>query len=144
MKMQDAGETTHFVVRYDQTIAAHAASRAQAVLATCERDLAEVASYLPYVEGVGQDPYVGDHRIAVQVVDLVNNRGGANNSHIGTVHPFYTINIGAINGAGGEISDDFARFLFVAELAEVLMVANGWKPAASSGEALSRVMAEQL
>lgn len=144
MKLIDVGETAHFFIRYDQTIGAHAAARAQAVLATCESDLAKVAYYLPYSMGGGGDPYISDHRIVVQVVDLIDNRGGANNSHTGSVHPFHTIKIGAINSSGGEISDDFARFLFIAELAEVLMLAYGWNPGVSSGEALSRVMAEQL
>ena len=144
MSLIDAGETVHFVIRYDQAIGAHAATRAEAVLTTCESDLAKAAFYLPYSSGGGGDPYVGDHRIVVQVVDLISNRGGANNGHTGSEHPFHTINIGAINSAGGEISDDFARFLFVAELAEVLMLAYGWRPSVSSGEALSRVMAEQF
>jgi hypothetical protein len=98
--------------------------------------------------GGGGDPFsnnsAGDHRIVVQIVDIIDNRGGANNSHTGTVHPFHTINIGAINQAGNEISDDYARFLFVAELAEVLMLSYGWNPGTNSGEALSRVLAEQL
>lgn len=145
MNLTDAGETTHFIIRYDQTINAHATDRAQAVLATCEHDLAKTAFYLPYSMGGGGDPFLGNHRIVLQIVDLVDNRGGANNNHTGGMaHPFHTINIGAINSAGNEISDDYARFLFVAELAEVLMLSYGWKPAASSGEALSRVMAKQL
>src|SRR5260370_14772301 len=148
MNLIDAGETAHFIIRYDETICAHAANRAQAVLATCEDDLAKTAFYLPYSMGGGGDPFLndsaGDHRISVRIVDLVDNRGGANNSHTGAVHLFNTINIGAIDGAGNEISDDYARFLFIAELAEVLMLSYGWEPAISSGEALSRVMAEQF
>ena len=148
MNLIDAGETAHFIIRYDETIGAHAANRAQAVLATCEDDLAKTAFYLPYSMGGGGDPFLndsaGDHRISVRIVDLVDNRGGANNSHTGAVHLFHTINIGAIDGAGNEISDDYARFLFIAELAEVLMLSYGWEPAISSGEALSRVMAEQF
>ncbi len=144
MELLEVGETTHFVVKYDQAIGASALARAQAVLATCEADLAKTAWYLPYSMGGGGDPYLEGKRIVVQVVDLTGNRGGANNSHTGTVSKFHTINIGAINGAGGPITDDFARFLFVAELAEVLMQAYGWDPATSSGEALSRVLAEQL
>lgn len=149
MNLLDAGETAHFIIRYDDTIGAHAATRAQAVLATCEHDLAKTAFYLPYSMGGGGDPFLndsaGDHRIVVRIVDLVTNRGGADNEHhTGAVHPFHTINIGAINSAGNEISDDYARFLFIAELAEVLMLSYGWDPAVSSGEALSRVMAEQL
>ena len=80
----------------------------------------------------------------MQIVDLADNRGGANNSYTGSlVHAFFTIRVGAINAAGGQISDDYARFLFVAELAEVLMRAYGWNPGDSRGEALSRVMAEE-
>lgn len=144
MNLVDAGETTHFVVRCDKSIGAHADVRAQAVLATCEKDFARTSFYLPY-SGDGQDPYVGEHRIVVQVVDLVDNRGGAYNSSTGfRTHPFFTISIGAINHSGAEISDDFARFLFVAELAEVLMLIYGWNSSDSRGEALSRVMAEEF
>ncbi len=145
MNLITADETTHFVIRYDDSIGAGAAARAQAVVATCERDLAKTSFYLPYSSGIGRDPYLEGHRIDVQVVDLITNRGGANNSSTGgTVHPFHTIQIGAINAAGGPVSDDFARFLFVAELAEVLMRAYGWNPSDSRGEALSRVIAEEL
>jgi hypothetical protein len=144
MNLVGVGETTHFVIRYDASIGTGAALRAQAVLATCERDLARASFYLPYAEGIGRDPYLEGHRIDVQVVDLIANRGGADNASTGgKVNPFYTIHIGAINGSGGPISDDFARFLFVAELAEVLMRAYGWNPGDSRGEALSRVMAEE-
>jgi len=144
MNLIDIGETTHFVVRYDPAVGANAAIRAQAVLSTCEADLAKAAWYLPYSMGGGGDPYLESRRIVVQVVDLKDNRGGANNSHTGDVTKYHTISIGAINGSGGQISDDYARFLFVAELAEVLIQAYGWNPSTSSGEALSRVMAEQL
>lgn len=145
MKLIDVGTTTHFVVRYDQAIGSGAQTRAQAIVDTCERDLAKLALYMPYSQGGGGDPYIDDHRIAVEVVDLVKNRGGANNdSSGGTVHSFFTIRVGAINSSGGPITDDFARFLFVAELAEVLMIAYDWVPNDSRGEALSRVMAEEL
>jgi len=144
MNLVNVGETAHFVIRYDASIGPGAALRAQAVLATCEQDLARTSFYLPYASGIGRDPYLEGHRIDVQVVDLIANRGGADNASTGgKVHPFYTIHIGAIDGSGGSISDDFARFLFVAELAEVLMRAYGWNPGDSRGEALSRVMAEE-
>lgn len=145
MALVDLGGSAHFVVRYDEALGEGARARAQAVLDTAERDLARVAFYLPYARGGGDDPYRDDHRIVVAVVDLVTNRGGADNSATGdAARPFHTIRIGAVNGAGGPISDDFARFLFVAELAEVLMAAYGWVPNDSRGEALSRVMAEEF
>ena len=42
------------------------------------------------------------------------------------------------------ITDDYAGFVFVAEMAEILMSFYGWDAGSSQGEALSRVMAEQL
>jgi len=143
MALVDLNGTKHFTVRFDDAIAG-AIARAQAVLDTCERDLSRLAFYLPFHKGGGGDPYLDEQRIVVQVVDLVNNRGGANNSTTGSLGRFHTIRIGAINGAGGQVSDDYARFLFVAELAEVLMPAYGWVPNDSRGEALSRIMAEEF
>jgi hypothetical protein len=141
MALVDLNKTTHFTIQYDADVPGTAA-RAQAVLDTCERDLARLAFYLPY-----GGAFVDEHRIVVQVVDLVNNRDGANNTATGgpgTYAQFHTIYLGAINSAGGQISDDYARFLFVAELAEVLMPAYGYVPNDSRGEALSRLMAEEF
>jgi hypothetical protein len=150
MALVDLNATTHFTIKFDKDVAG-AAARAQAVLGTCERDLARLAFYLPYGD---RDPFVDhrdgtqvDHRIAVEVVDLVKNRGGANNTATGgpgTYSQFHTFHIGAINSDGRQISDDYARFLFMAELAEVLMPAYGYVPSDSRGEALSRVMAEEF
>jgi hypothetical protein len=144
MALVELNAKTHFILQYDDAVAG-AAARAQAVLDTCEQDLARLAVYLPYHTG-GADPYVDKHRIVVQVVDLVKNRGGAGNTTTGGsgVLGFHTIQIGAINPSGGQISDDFARFLFVAELAEVLMWVYNWVFNDSHGEALSRVMAEEF
>jgi hypothetical protein len=143
MSLIDLGGTAHFVVRHDPAVAG-ADACALAVLGTCEQDLVRCSRYLPYAADGGADRYLGDHRIAVHVVDLVANRGGPNNSAGGPARPLCTIDLGAINRAGRPISDDFARFLFVAELAKVLMPVHGFDPHDGRGEALSRVLAQEL
>lgn len=142
MAFIEAGQTTHFIVQFDDSIAAHADARAQAVLATCESDLQSLSKYLPYHRGLGEDPFK-IHQILVQLVDLVANRGGADNTGFRVGHQSI-VHISAISLAGYEISDDFARFLFVAEVAELLMQFYGWNPGSSQGEALSRILAEEL
>jgi hypothetical protein len=77
--------------------------------------------------------------------------GGANNS--GGVESGRTQSgimlINANGAGGGTISLDFARFIFIAEMSEQLMPAHGYVPGgnrvgASRGEALSRILAEEL
>lgn len=136
-------ETTHFIIQFDDSIGAHASTRATAVLTTCERDLQRLSYYMPYMQGGGGDPFI-HHKIFVLITDLKTNRGGANNSgfHLGGQQ--IIIRIGAILSNGNEITDDYARFLFVAEMAEILMGFYGWGASLSGGEALSRIFAEEF
>jgi hypothetical protein len=137
--ISDLGKTRHFYLEYDDSLSA-AKGLASAVMATCEQDLSRLTSVLPSHLGLGTDPYVA-HPIQVQLVDLPKNRGGGNNSKSGSNG---LIHIGVLGANGVPVSDNHARFVFVAEMAEQLMGAYGWDMADSQGEALSRVMATDL
>ena len=144
MALQIAGQTAHFIVRYDDSITTPALSVAHAVLAICEIDLFKLGMYMPTTAG---DPFIPPHpTIDVQIVnDLL--KGPAFASAFNTGFSPGTQSIIRINpfaGPGVAISNDYAGFVFVAEMAEILMNFYGWDEASSQGEALSRVMAEVL
>lgn len=147
MAVQEAGRTTRFIVQYDDAVGP-ALACAQALLATVEHDLLALSVYLPYKPAGGGDPLVtSPETVIVQDAALGGEtppvRGGANNT--GNVQQAgHVIRINPIGTDGKPIPDPFARFLFVAEMAEQLMSGHGWTPNDSQGEALSRVLAETL
>jgi hypothetical protein len=145
MALQIAGQTTHFIVRYDDAVGAPALAVANSVLRQCEADLLRLSFYLPFRLGGAGDPFTRPP-IDVQVVN--NPLGGPgfssadNNGHFPGRQSIIRIN--PFSAPGVTISDDFAGFAFVAEMAELIMVSYAWDAGSSQGEALSRVMAEEL
>ena len=147
MAIQEVGRTNHFIVQYDDVVAS-GQQRAQAVLASCENDLFGLTLYMPTHTGGLGDPFA-PQRVIIQVVDQPADtpanqwpqRGGARNTGYSPGHVSY-IRINPVSPSGSPITDDFARFLFVAEMAEQIMGFYGWNLAHSQGEALSRILAE--
>jgi hypothetical protein len=126
--MTAAGNTAHFNVFYQSNLGQQGADLAQAILLNCERDFAS----LQQIFG-GLTP----QRMPF-VVKITSGSGGA--SHLGCLGT--TISVGG-NTDGGV---DFIRSLLVMEADEVFMAnfGHGWNCAASPGEGLSRVIANDL
>jgi hypothetical protein len=123
-----AGNTAHFNIFYESNLGQQGADLAQAVLQNCERDFA----YLQQIFG-GLTPQGMPF-----VVHVTSGNGGA--SHMGCLGT--AISLGG-NTDGGV---DFIRSLLVMEVDEVFMAnfGRGWNCAASPGEGLSRVIANDL
>ena len=123
-----AGNTAHFNVSYQSDLGQQGADLAQAILQNCERDFAS----LQQIFG-GLTP----QRMPI-VVHITSGSGGA--SHLGCLGT--AISVGG-NTDGGV---DFMRSLLVMEVTEVFMAnfGRGWNCAASPGEGLSRVIANDL
>lgn len=141
MALQPVGQTSRFIVRCEDSANPAAFKLGQAVLASCELDLSLLGNYLPFSGPNGDD--FTRHPVIVEVTPTGPQAGGANNtgSHIAQssfirIHPF--------SPAGPPITDEFARFLFIAEMSEILMGFYGWDLSTSQGEALSRILAEQF
>jgi hypothetical protein len=146
MALNLAGEETHFTVHYDKAIGATAPAVAQAVLDICEADLKRLSQYMPFKMNEDGDPFTAPHpKIDVQIVNDPTGPayGGADNSGFSTNRQS-VIRINPFARANTPIADDYAGFLFVAEMAEILMGFYRWDTGSSQGEALSRVMAEEL
>lgn len=141
MALQQVGITPHFIVRFDDSVGAPALNIAKAVLATCERDLARLAVAMPYTLGIGGDPFKL-HPVDVQIVNDSTFGAGLNSGFQTGRESWMKINTFAQPGV--PITDQFSRFVFVAEMAEQLMGFYGWGPGNSQGEALSIVMAQEL
>jgi hypothetical protein len=123
-----AGKTDHFEVSYLSKLGQKGAALAQAILQTCERD------YDALQQAFGG---LTPHRLpfVVQITD--DDTGASHSSCLGT-----DINVGG--KSGGNV--DFIRSLLVAEADEVFMAnfGHGWDCGASTGEGLSRVLANDL
>lgn len=144
MTLKTLGQTTHFIVQFDDTVGPAAVAAGNAVLAICEADLAKLAAYIPYDTG-GNDPFVNPQIFVKIFNDPVNGPGFSEGTNSGRLIGYPSIiNINPLSGPTTGITDDYAGFVFVAEMAEILMSDYGWDPSSSQGEALSRVMAEQL
>ena len=144
MALQTVGQTTHFLVRYEDTLGAAALNVANAVFAVCEADLQKLSFYMPYQAGGAGDPFI-QRKILVQIVAVPGGPGFASADNNG----FFPGNLSRIRinpfaAPGVAISNDYAGFVFVAEMAEILMGFYGWDAGSSQGEALSRIMAEVL
>jgi hypothetical protein len=134
-----AGETTHFAIRYDDAAAPAALAVANALLGSCEADLDKLLVHMPADLG-------GPRKIDLQVINnSVGGPGFASADNNGVAPGRLTvIRINPYAKPNVQITDDYAAFAFVAEMAEVLMSFYGWDAGSSQGEALSRVMAEEL
>jgi hypothetical protein len=132
MALQIAGQTTHFIVRYDDAVGAPALAVANSVLRQCEADLLRLSFYLPFRLGGAGDPFTHPP-IDIQIVnDPLGGPGFSsadNNGHF----PGHQsrIRINPFSAPGVTISDDFAGFAFVAEMAEVIMVSYAWDAGSS-------------
>ncbi len=155
MAIQELGRTTNFIVQYDDAISS-AQTRAQAVLSSCENDLYKLSLYLPMSVSGPSDLFrdandtIAPQRVFIQVLDQPASldskswppRGGANNNGRVPFGGIAFIRINPLSPSGMPITDDFARFLFVAEMAEQMMHFYGWDGGSCQGEALSRIFAE--
>jgi hypothetical protein len=144
MALQTLGQTTHFVVRYDADAGATGRAVAQTLLNTVEADLARLEVHLPSHRGGGGDPFLHP---PVDIQVLNDPAGPAfsnadNNGH--SPGRQSRIRINPFSAVATQITDDFAGFVFIAEMSELIMGDYGWNEASSQGEALSRVMAEEL
>ena len=121
------GRTHHFLVYFDDSLGANGAALADALLATCEADYAWMQSWFD-VHTTGQEFHVY----------VQPGSAGARHATCSST----TIYIDAFAGTHG----DLARYLFVSEVSEVFMAVQGagWNCGFSNGEALSRVLAEEL
>src|SRR5262245_38631290 len=142
MALQIAGQTTHFIVRYDDAVGAPAQAVANSVLRQCEADLLRLSFYLPFRLG---DTFTHPP-IDIQIVnDPLGGPGFSSADNNGSSPGRQSrIRINPFSAPGVTISDDYAGFVFVAEMAELIMGFNAWDAGSSQGEALSRVMAEEL
>lgn len=119
------GSTAHFNVSYSNSLGAKGAELAKAILGGCEADYAALQAIFAGLTP-GRLPFV---------VQITDEAGGASHSScLGTdVH------------VGGNSSDniDYIRLLLVAEVDEVFMAnfGHGWDCGASTGEGLSRALA---
>ena len=157
MAIQELGRTTNFIVQYDDAISS-AQARAQAVFSSCENDFYKLSLYLAMSVSGPSDLFrdandtIAPQRVFIQVLDQPASldskswppRGGANNNGRVPFGGIGFIRINPLSPSGTSITDDFARFLFVAEMAEQMMYFYGWDAASCQGEALSRILAELL
>jgi hypothetical protein len=119
------GNTANFDVSYDPALGANGPALADAILAHCEQDLAELRNFFGGVT-------TGRFSIFIDP------------GTFGAYHdscPATTIHCAAYSGSG-----DLVNFLNCAEVDEVLMAAQrkGWNCGSSAGEGLSRVLATEL
>lgn len=139
-----AGQTDHFLVTYADEADVDALGRALAIVATCEADLQALESWFQC--DYSRSPY----DIWVHVFTGVPGGGAQNfgytDDESAKIFVFGTYQPAAPPGNAIAIRDDFARMLFVAELAEILMdfTGYGWNRGNSAGEGLSRVAAAEL
>lgn len=140
MAIQSLKPTTYFEVQYDDSTGSDGLAVANAVLGVCEADLFKLNLYMP-----SADKY-RDLKIRVLIVNDQENGppyGFAENYGY-TLNVQSEIHINPFSAEGVAVTPDGAAYLFVLELAELLMLFWGWDRASSQGEALSRVMGEEL
>lgn len=122
MALQIAGQTTHFIVRYDDAVGTPALGVANTLLGLCETDLSRLSTYLPYMAGGAGDPFIHP-TIDVQIVnDPINGPGFSsadNNGHFPGRQS--RIRINSFSAPGVTITPDYTGFAFVAEMAELIM-----------------------
>jgi hypothetical protein len=118
------------VVNYDTSLGAQGPILADAVLATCEQDLAQLQGFFGNVIPPSLQ----------FVINIIRDAAVGASHSPGRYGTTITCN------AEGTTSPELLRNLVVAEVDEVFMYwqAAGWDPAASNGEGLSRVLADEL
>ena len=133
-----AGITKVFVVTFQSEQDLDALARAQAIVSSCETDLDRLQAWFKTDFRSGSPCGIWVH------VGSANSPLAFNDGYTRGESPKIVVN--ATYAQGGAIRDELARFLFVAELAEVLMSFTdyGWDPGASHGEGLSVVLATEL
>ncbi len=127
-KVTHAGKTAHFDVSYLTSLGQKGATLAQAILQNCERDYATLQQAFG-----GLNP----HRLPFVVQVTSDSTGASHSSCLGT---------DIMVGGKSDGNVDFIRSLLVAEADEVFMAnyGHGWDCGASTGEGLSRVLANDI
>jgi hypothetical protein len=127
-KMTHAGGTAHFDVSYLTSLGQKGAALAAAILQDCERD------YTTLQQAFGG---ITPQRLPFVVQITSDSTGASHSSCMGT-----DISVGGKSAA----NVDFIRSLLVAEADEVFMAnfGHGWDCGASTGEGLSRVLANDI
>jgi hypothetical protein len=137
-----AGSTQQFLVTFASETDLDSLARAQAILESCESDLDQLQVWFKTDFRAGSP-----NSIWVHVVSY--GGGGSNNGYDSSESSrIFVLASPLLNGAplAPAVRDEMARFVFVAELAEILMdfTGYGWNRSFSSGEGLSIVMATEL
>jgi hypothetical protein len=119
------GATTHFTVSYDDRLGSNGRNLADAVLAGCEQDFAQLQAWFG---GIAAGPFA-----------VFLDPGSSGAWHTSCASP--ELHLSAFSGSDGALEN----MLNVAEAAEVFMAAQqaGWDCGASHGEGLSRVLATE-
>lgn len=140
MATKSVKQTTYFDVQYDDSTGDDGLAVANAVLDVCEADLAKLNLYMP-----SADKY-RDLKIRVLVLnDLQNGPPYGFAENYGYTRGVQSeIQINPFGAKDVAVTPDGAAYLFVLELAELLMTFWGWDAGSSQGEALSRLMGEEL
>ena len=127
-KLTHAGATAHFDVWYLKSLGQNGAALATAILQNCERD------YTTLQQAFGG---ITPHRLPFVVQITSDSTGASHSSCMGT-----DVAVGGKSAA----NVDFIRSLLVAEADEVFMAnfGHGWDCGASTGEGLSRVLANDI
>jgi Tachylectin len=122
------GRTDHFYVFFADALGANGQALADAVLAVCESDYAWMQTW--FNDHIAGEP---EFRVFIQP-----GRGGARHASCSAT----SIYVDAPNGSDGVL----ASYLLATEVAEVFMARQraGWNCGWSNGEALSRVLANEL
>jgi hypothetical protein len=150
-------ETENFQIYYDEN-APHGLERAQAIAGVCEDDKAQLdvlfsCQYRSSLVNAGPlwaTP--GFDKTVVNVLAASANAGARNwgyspwGGEVIDVYDSFEPAASATPPNATQIRREQARFLFVAELAEIYMgfTGYGWRAAASNGEALSIMVATRL
>jgi len=127
-KLTHAGATAHFDVWYLKRLGQKGAALAAAILQNCERD------YTTLEQAFGG---ITPHRLPFVVQITSDSTGASHSSCMGT-----DVSVGGKSAT----NVDFIRSLLVAEADEVFMAnfGHGWDCGASTGEGLSRVLANDI
>lgn len=137
---QIAGMTRHFLVTYADAGDADEILRANAILESCEADLATLEQWFSC--NFDTSPY------SIWVKVLKGSPGGGAENYGYTSSESSVIEISGTGPLEGVyvVAGAVAQMLFVAELAEILMdfTGYGWNRGSSAGEGLSRVAAGEL
>ncbi len=158
MPVLEQRSTARFILKYDPAVPG-AQTLAQTLGDHIESDFHRLLSYFPVEDEQPGNAFEKHPTLVFLVVPSTSGvpaslatltAGGAlnRNAYLATFRSG-EIYINVTSGTGANITLDYARFLFIAEMAEQLMVVYNYVPGgnlqgAHRGEALSRIMAEEL